>query len=59
MFCVKGLCVKVGFRISKWEYLHFSKNFVALPCFVTHEAKESLNLKSESDLEKTLSVLLF
>lgn len=35
------------------------KNFVALPYFVTHEAKESQNLKSENDLEITLSVLLF
>lgn len=53
MFCVRGLLVKVGFRMSKWQYLQFFKNFVAFPYFVTHEAKESQDLKSERNLEVT------
>lgn len=59
MFFVRGLCISVIFWISKWRYLQFLKDFVAFPYFVTHEAEESQDLKSERDLEITSSVLPF
>lgn len=48
---------KLDFRYQNGNTSKF--NFVALPYFVTHEAKESQGLKSEMDLEITSSVLPF